>query len=161
ATGIGVEFGAAGKGAIPALIQALWDEHWGVRSSAAEALGRMGPAAAPATPALIALLESPEEDWVHSAAAEALGQIGPGAEAALPALREKLKHPDSYVRVHAALALWLLGSKRDGLAEATAGLHDRRDRVRVTAAEALWRLRGDKEAIAVLIEVLEEAKLDA
>jgi HEAT repeat protein len=58
----------------PVVVEALKDNESGVRSSAAEALGRMGPAAEVAVPALIEALKDNESD-VRNSAAEALKRI--------------------------------------------------------------------------------------
>jgi HEAT repeat protein len=55
------------------------------RRLAVRALGRFGPAAANAVPALIEALGD-EKTWMRNDAAIALGKIGPSAEAAIPAL---------------------------------------------------------------------------
>jgi TolB-like protein/thioredoxin-like negative regulator of GroEL len=55
------------------------------RRLAVRALGRFGPAAADAVPALIEALGD-EKTWMRNDAAIALGKIGPAAEAAIPAL---------------------------------------------------------------------------
>ena len=80
--------------------RALKDKNLNVRYYAAQALGKMGPAAAPAVPDLVAALDthpSREPDLegppryykdARSVAAEALAAIGPAASAALPKLRE-------------------------------------------------------------------------
>ena len=73
-----------------ALIEAENDDRDAVAPWVRIALARIGPAAAPAVPALIRGLdgESP------SGAAKALGAIGPAAKAAVPALERKLKAKD-------------------------------------------------------------------
>ncbi len=63
---------------MPALITALRDEHADVRLDGAEALGRIGPAAAEAMPALITALRDEHAD-VRRGVAEALKRIGPPA----------------------------------------------------------------------------------
>ncbi|MFH1829788.1 MAG: HEAT repeat domain-containing protein [Pseudomonadota bacterium] len=80
----GVHFNAAdalveiGSGAVPALIAALKDSNQEVRSCAAWALGKIGPAAKDAVPALIAALK--DQDWeVRYSSAKALRKIGPKA----------------------------------------------------------------------------------
>ncbi len=61
--------------AMPELIEALGDPYDDVRLNAAEALGKIGPAAKQAVPALIETLGDPEHN-VRVNAAEALGKIG-------------------------------------------------------------------------------------
>ena len=51
---------AGGGEAVPALIKVLGDAEWSVRRDAAEALGKIGPAAAEAVPALIKVLGDAE-----------------------------------------------------------------------------------------------------
>ena len=57
-------------------------------------LGRMGPDAAPATPALAALLADKNERVAHEAAI-ALAKIGPGAKDAVPSLVKVLGQADA------------------------------------------------------------------
>ena len=78
--------------AVPALILALSDVEPTVRAPAADAIGRIGPAAKSAVRALSErLLVSGEVIYVLRSDATALGEIGPDAASALPALRELLK----------------------------------------------------------------------
>lgn len=91
--------------AVPALIAALKDANGAARSSAATALGSIGPAAAEAVPALIAALKDAKRD-VRRSAASALSRIGP---AAVPALIAALKNPEEYVRYSAAEAIGCIG----------------------------------------------------
>jgi HEAT repeat protein len=84
---------------------------------ALEVLGEMGPAAKPAVPALVKLLEKPTlpligRRWgpAHRAAViRTLGRIGPEACAALPALIASLNNDNYYVRTEVALALGQMG----------------------------------------------------
>jgi HEAT repeat protein len=90
------------------------------REYAARALARMGPAAAPAIPALIRTLRSLRSrirlsltdlrDSSPLVARDALVKIGP---AAAPALREALRNEDPPTRIHAARALWQLDKDPD------------------------------------------------
>jgi HEAT repeat protein len=99
-----------------------WDRE-SRRRLAADALARIGPAAAPAIPALIRTLKSvyplqkPYEsksftafDSSPEAACDALVRIGP---AAVPALRAALRHEDARTRANAARALWQLEKNAD------------------------------------------------
>jgi HEAT repeat protein len=74
-----------------------------------DCLGELGPAAAPAVPQLLALIEAPRyqhrrDDDERVAAVRVLGRIGPAARAALPRLRE-LACCDSRMAQQAASAV--------------------------------------------------------
>ncbi len=75
-----------------------------VRSVAIASLGRVGPAAKDAVPALLGLLAS-EDAGSRTMAAEALGDIGPRARTAIAVLRKAIKDDDADVRLAAAGAL--------------------------------------------------------
>jgi HEAT repeat protein len=77
--------GRMGPAAVPALIQALQNPDVSVRRKAVEVLGRVGPDAKDAVPELVKLLDDPDED-VRKSAARTLGRIGPPAQDAVPAL---------------------------------------------------------------------------
>jgi HEAT repeat protein len=152
---LGFRFQAKAKPAVPALIQALWGEAVEVRIPAAEALGRIGPGARAAVPALLAILSDDQQDELHSATAEALGLIGPAASAAVPTLKKRLDHPDPYVRCCAALALWQIAREDAGSVAAKAAVNDRNFRARIVALETLSHLRRDSdEVVTCLIEEL-------
>jgi HEAT repeat protein len=59
-------------------------------NAAADEISGMGPAAAPAVPALIAALDDPEAS-VRFPVTVALGEIGPGAKAAVPKLKQMME----------------------------------------------------------------------
>jgi HEAT repeat protein len=80
------------------------DSDAGVRAWSAQAIGDIGPGAAEAVPALIALLRN-QDVGSRNSAAIALRGIGPAAKSALPALREALSDPNQDVRRFAALAI--------------------------------------------------------
>ena len=67
---------------VPALIEALSDENWEIRWSAAGALISFGKKSAVAVPELITLLRDPEE-YVQNAALATLGKMGPISVAAM------------------------------------------------------------------------------
>ena len=73
-----------------------------LRDEAAEALRDLGPAAKPAVPELIRLLD---DSSANRSAAEALGTIGPDAAEAVPALYGLLRHPSTSVAGSARRAI--------------------------------------------------------
>jgi HEAT repeat protein len=70
----------------------------------ASILGKIGPEANAAVPALIEAFRD-EDKFVRRIAAEALANIGPDAKAAVPALIETLKDVNEVIRSSAASAL--------------------------------------------------------
>lgn len=103
------------RSAVSALIAALEDDGTRVRWLSAQALGEVGPEAAPAVPALIRLLGSDDEGSRNSACIGLRG-IGPAAKEALPALQRALSDPSPDVRQFARAAIEKiqvpLGSRR-------------------------------------------------
>ena len=77
------------------------DREW-MRLDAVEALGDLGPAAAPAVPELIEFATGRDENtdfWVKREAVRTLGKIGPGARSAVPELQKlAASDEDEYVR---------------------------------------------------------------
>jgi len=100
--------GETGPRAVPQLIRALKHKDRFVRSGAASALSRIGPASKPAIPALIGVLKDQGTD-VRRWAASALTVIGPDARQAVADLIPLLKDNDSDVRISAAWALAKIG----------------------------------------------------
>lgn len=99
---------------VDALARALGDPHLTVRQQAAQALGRIGPAAASAVPALQAVLEieggETADESIHAYAAWAIGEMGKLGLPAVPALRRCFENdPDPYTRKAAEAALRKLG----------------------------------------------------
>lgn len=87
----------------------LGDESAAVRRSTVKTLGRIGPQARAAVPALIEALQDPDSFTVRGYAAEALRRIGPDAKSAVAALIEALQDKSVHVRSQAAYALAHVG----------------------------------------------------
>ncbi|HXK08786.1 MAG TPA: protein kinase [Vicinamibacteria bacterium] len=96
--------GARSPEGVRALADALGDSDRRVRFMAAAALGRIGPAAAPAIPALLLALD---DEAAGNEAAESLVRIG---RAAVPALLAAMKSGQDAVRSHAATTLARIGA---------------------------------------------------
>jgi HEAT repeat protein len=79
------------------LLKALNSADPSARLVAIDDLGRMGPRAAEAVPALTDLLKN-DSAAVRAHAAQALGEIGPPAKSAVPALVRLITDPDPAVR---------------------------------------------------------------
>jgi HEAT repeat protein len=141
-----------GRPAVPALAQALTDSVCDIQQVfVARTLGRIGPDAARAVPALALALAS-ECAHVRQAAAEALAQIGQAAEPATPALVVALG--DWHVRVRQAAARCLAhigGAAELAIPSLIQLLADREDEVRDAAVEALAQIGS--AAVPSLIEM--------
>ncbi|ABA23115.1 Predicted signal transduction protein containing Nacht domain [Trichormus variabilis ATCC 29413] len=139
------------KAAVDRLLELLKDSESNVRSSAANALGRIGTETA--IPGLLELLKDSESN-VRSSAANALGNIG--TETAIPGLLELLKDSESNVRSSAAFALVRIGTEAaiPGLLEL---LKDSESNVRSSAAFALGII-GTEAAIPGLLELLKDSE---
>jgi HEAT repeat protein len=87
--------GRIGPAAVPSLTQALQNPDPEVRLKAVEVLGRMGVDAKDAVPHLVRLLDDPD-DQVRKAATRTLGRIGPPAQEAVPALMRTLLQPQGH-----------------------------------------------------------------
>jgi hypothetical protein len=99
--------------AIPLLTQALFEENANIRSTAAEALGRLGSRSAPATRQLARLLQANDVDSRREAAL-ALGRIGPAAEPVVAALGQATRDREEEVRLAAIDALGRIGPPARG-----------------------------------------------
>ena len=150
-----------GADAVPSLMDALGDENHWVQFEAAQVLAEIGPAAKPAIPALLTLLNDPVADQMDSvsapaAAAEALAAIGAPA---LPHLIQSLASENPAVRQHAACAL---GSVRPVPNEAPPLLigllsADSSPRVRWAAAVGIGRTKhAARKAVEALMAALED-----
>jgi HEAT repeat protein len=137
-----------GAAAVPCLASALADPRRA--AGAADTLGRIGPAASAAVPALVAALKA----RVSLPAISALGSIGPDAEAAVPALITALAKPA--LRREAVITLGKIGPHAAAAIPAlVAALQDGSPEIRVEAAVALKRMGpAAAGAVTVLIAAL-------
>ena len=104
--------GRAAVPAIPDLATTLQDPggKGNVAQEAARTLGRIGPPAHSAIPALVKLMETPDAAVPGQQAAIALAKIDPGGDTVLPELIRALEREGS-VGVGAAIALESMGSR--------------------------------------------------
>src|SRR5665213_679991 len=86
-------------------------------ANAATMLCALGQDAAPAAPAVLAILKSPASDsWLKQNCAEILGSIGPKSKPAIPMLLTLTTNNDFVAQV-AALALWKIARQTNVLVE--------------------------------------------
>src|SRR5262249_38442003 len=98
--------GVVGEPAVAALVQTLKKGTAESRVGATTALQRMGPAAKPAVPQLIALLaDGKTAPEVRRGAATTLGTVGREAKDGVPVLLDALKGEDDLLRRFAAPSL--------------------------------------------------------
>jgi len=149
----------------------LGEKDLGVRWYATYALGRIGPDAAAAIPALERILGNLDEhEYVRGGAAWALGRMGPKAAPAVPLLVRTLSSKHVSVRRNAAQALGNLAAVQQPLPSGVSGegqgarergvsnllklLDDEDSQVRVAAAVALWKIQPSPRATAALEAML-------
>jgi HEAT repeat protein len=149
---------AEGPKVVPSLEQALADPDARRREAAAGVLGRIGPAAAPAVPALAELAEKDPAANVRKAATVALGGVGGDDPAVTRALIAPLNDADLDVRNAAFDSLHGFGPKAKAAVPALIGLlKDSDARIRQQAAEGLEQIGPDaREAIPALREALKD-----
>lgn len=95
-----------GEGAVPYCIKCL--ERPALIRAAAVVLGKIGPEAADAVPALLKQVNN-EEAVIRREVLFALGKIGPTAKDAIPAALARVDDPDATVRYSAVYALGRIG----------------------------------------------------
>ncbi len=138
-------------------IEALKDPDRTVRGRSAEALGHLGPLAAPAVPALVAMLGD-DSNLLRRTVGEALSRIGPEA---VPALIAALKTGTPIVRDEAAIALGQMsGSAPTAVPQLIVLLADAKldDEVRRASARALGLI--GKVSVPAVTELLAALKAD-
>ena len=116
-----VSAGDVAQGSVTPQVQHLIDNLGSkpsiARTQTISTLGSLGPAAAPAIPALVDILKSRSEMWqVRALAAHTLGQVGPVGTAAIDPLIVAISDRYSNVRREAVTAL---GAILNGAAEPT------------------------------------------
>lgn len=102
---------------LPALIAVLQNQNVQTRSAGLDVLGKLGPDAQEAVPAIIALLQGDEQLAIREQAANTLGAIGPGAEAAIPALRNAVDGRSAGIRFGGAYHRALQTAAAEALAK--------------------------------------------
>jgi HEAT repeat protein len=131
---IGFIGAVASDDALPGLIAATEDDDESVALQAVATIGDLGPAAAPAIPALMSAIWTGDVRR-RAVAGASMMRVG---EAAVPSLVQSLSHPAAEVRAKVA---HLLGQIGPAAAEARPALqalqNDRDDAVRARAAAAL------------------------
>jgi HEAT repeat protein len=133
------EFKGQAKGALPELVKLMTDtsQTTEVRWNAARTIGKIGPDALSALPALIDMTRDAEPN-VREHAAEAIGDIGPTATAGIPALVTVLNDDFVKVRRDAVRSLgWMGPAAKDAVLEMVKLLNDPEQLVRDAARKAV------------------------
>jgi HEAT repeat protein len=151
--------------AIPALMEALKDNHLVFCRLVASALAEIGPAA---VPPLTAALTDPDK-YLRREAAWALGQIGPDARTAVPALLQALREHQKYnhVRVpevhrrvdrHCVTDVVFIEPLKDADVQSSRGIKGPDKTFQAYVVHALGRIGSEAgAAVPVLIEALSDA----
>lgn len=150
---------------VPAMIQFLDDVDAGVRSKAAQVLGKIGLTAKDAVPALLNRMDDEKMDEVSHlhlgrfVAAYALGRIG---EAALPGLIKAIDDPNDVVKLKAIHALGIVGpNAKPAIKSIEKVLYANKLDISASAAIALLRLDAQpQEPIKVLSLLLKHPNAD-
>lgn len=133
------EYKAQAKSALPELIRLMKDRSQPVeaRWNAARTIGKVGPDALSALPALIEMTRDPEPN-VREHSAEAIGDIGPTATAGIPALVAAMKDDFVKARRDAVRSLgWIGPAAKEAGPEMVKLLDDPEQIVRDAARKAL------------------------
>jgi HEAT repeat protein len=137
------EMGPEAEEAVLPVVRRLGDQEEPeeeVRRTAARALGSIGPAAAPAVPALSEAMNN-DAERVRWAAAAALAELGPRVEGTVAALVAALKHEDAKQRWIGGYGLRNMGPGAAGaIPDLVQALADRSENVRYYAAITLGRI---------------------
>lgn len=123
---------------LAALLRRLDDRVPLVCAEAASSIGRLGPKAGPAVPALVRTFASRRRAFARREAAASLGKIGRAAATAVPRLLAGLAHSDRILRQVVLEALVRIGPH--DLEPYAAALRHRDERVRSGTARALGNM---------------------
>lgn len=137
---------------VSSLIKKLENDDPLVKIEAARKLGKIGPVAVKAVPALIEVLSNYDNGPnVRRAAAEALGKIGPAAVKAVPALIKGLGSSEKIIKFAATVALGKIGpAANDALLKTlNDGECNTKQNVAIALGEIGW---ADTRTIAALIK---------
>jgi HEAT repeat protein len=132
---------AEASDAVPPLVDLLDHKEANVRWNAARTLGKIGPGAKTAVPALVVRLREDSDPAVREHAAEALGDIGPDAKEGVPALVQALRDENAKVRRDSARSLGQIGpAARAAVAALNDRLKDEEKMVRDAAEKSLRQI---------------------
>lgn len=154
-----VKIGDGFDAAVPVLTDALGEADRRVGAEAAESLGLIGPAAAPAVPALLVHTWDYNLNDYNKAKA-AVGEIG--LQAALPYLIRSVKETKGRAFQPAVEMLGEYGpAAKDAVPALRAAMADDNHACRVLAAQALGRVEpGSPEALAALKELSKDENVN-
>lgn len=144
---------SVGEPAVLALTQATARDSNRLRENSAVVIGKIGPEAKPAIPALLRLLNGDLYPEVRRQAALALGSIGADPVTCIPPIFEALEDEDDQVRMAAVTSLGQFGDF--GVPFVTEALRHESEGVRLIAVTTLGQ-SGSRAEIAVpqLIQIL-------
>jgi HEAT repeat protein len=137
--------GMASEQSVPALVGLLSDDNLEVRRGATFALGKIGPAAKAALPAIRKNFDNDQE--LRPISIWAMVHIAPGdekiADEAVPFMIAALKRQESVVRFHAAQTLGMIAPRaHDAIPALEAASKDPDLHVREAVTEALKKIKG-------------------
>ncbi len=141
---------------VPALAELVREDDWTAQAEAFVLLGKIGPSASEAVPALRAALDH-RNAWVRLEAAFALWNVSRRADGAFPVLRAALdQEADAITRARILFAFGEMGdAAREALPSAHEALEDEDLEVRASAASAVWRIEKRPDvALPVLAEAV-------
>lgn len=101
-----------------AILKALSDPDWNVRTAAESLLDDLGPRAVDAVPMLIEQLQSHDQGFLDGDGIHGLTTIGPPAKAAIPVLKQELPLATGYRKLGICRALWSIERKADSVVPA-------------------------------------------